>query len=199
MELDEVKELWQKQTVHSHKSQEDLDHIIKTRSKKPLNRIYRNMLIELVSSVVIVLTVWLTVYAEDLNLLDWILFSALFIPLTGLYFWVYKSTKIDLGRDNVSDTILKLNRLFNIYRKNITICLFGIPVGYVVGYLLAFASDEDGTTDWVFWVGLLAVIPVGLLTWYPLKWLVRKFYGQYISELKKLVAEIKNGEHAILR
>jgi hypothetical protein len=191
MELDEFKDIWKKQETASLRNAAALDEIVRQRSKKPLGRIYRNMVLEVVFSALTFVVVVIFILG-GINYLAAALILALFGLISWVYFYVYRQTRVDFSTDSFKTTVLKLNRMFSFYQQYINLCLYGLPVGFLLGYTYSWMADPEKTFGWQILGGYALVIPVTALSWFPIKWIIRKYYGKHIVELKALVAELKD-------
>jgi Zn-dependent protease with chaperone function len=153
------------------------------------------MFLELLTSIVVFIGVLFFVSKEIARIETWVVGTVVFLSLVLSYWYVYKSTRIEITKDNFKQVVFKLNRLFSIYEIYIRICIVLLPLGFVLGYSMSWLSREGNSfMDSRFWIPLVIALPFVLLLWFPAKWLINNIYGQYIVELKALVAELQEKE-----
>ncbi|MEM7548315.1 MAG: hypothetical protein AAF363_01475 [Bacteroidota bacterium] len=193
MELEDIKEIWNKQVTDDHRSEEEMDEILKAKSKNPLKRIYRSMALELSAVILIFFSFGLMDYYSG-KVVHYVSYSVLSILSIVIYWVYYRIIRIDKAKDSFKQTIIKLNRIFKIYKAYLNLCVYGMPIGLLIGMGIGMMEDGKLNTDPVFWVVALVLAAFTLLLTKPIKWLAHYFYGRHISDLKDLVAEIKELE-----
>ncbi len=202
MELDDLKDIWKKQTsAIPLKGEAEIAAMLKGTSKSIVGKLKRSVWVELVFTLVAGLA--LVVYA--LTLPSGALKSTtVAIPLVFVGYAVYYIKKLILLsrfnpmtgniRSNIENLISNLSGYLRFYRRSYTILY---PVYFCLGII--FRIIEKGTETTFDTLRqpktLLLLLAVAVLfyissTWL-VNWLLRKLYGNHLQKLKALLNDIR--------
>ncbi len=205
MELDQLKEMWgDVATQKNSTSGEELQNLLRKKSKSPIAKMKRNLLLELI--VVLVLYVatiayYFIAYSGGMQWNAWLLL------VIAVFFLFYYQRKYKLlnsmecvtceVKSNLKTQLVTLEKYVRFYLLAGT-ALF--PFAMIATGLIVFFYSPDITKDvadpsgkfvWIF-TGILVLfsavmtVPVYFIN----KWYVRKLYGQHVEKLKTIVEEM---------
>lgn len=201
MELDNLKEIWkgldEKQTRQG--SDDQILSMLHRKSKSPIAKMKRNLLIELIS--VIVLYSASTVY----YLLAWkgrYWELSLMFLLTGIFCILYYYRKYKLlnsmecvvcqVKSNLQRQLTTLEKYVRFYFISGTVLT---PIAYFATVFIIFSKTPGKNNDINFYI-IISVIGViiAVFVYYMNIWYVNKLYGQHIKKLKQVLKEMDNNE-----
>jgi len=207
MELDQLKDIWQKESSQA-KEDEQLKTLMNRRSNNPIARMKRNLLFELIAIIVLYgFTIAYYAYAfhGKMNEVSW------FMVGIALCFFVYYFRKNKLlnqmeclscqVKSNLQKQVNTLEKYVKFYLVAgtalvpLTIFFFSWLI-YVKSPRLPqsvfYPSDAypwwQTAIAWIAFVGIFTV-----LIYYLNKWYVKKLYGNHIQKLKELLTELNEG------
>jgi len=202
MELDDLKASWQK--MGADKAPVD-EHSIKTiisqKSKSELGRIRKNMFLDIVAGVIIIIWALITiVYVRhsSLSVLGVVLLMILIIGWIGLaYPRLYKNSKktsVSAGNlmNNLHNQIEHLEKDIQFYRNlNVYMYPLAIVVGLVLDQSALQAFKAELSTNYV----PLLIVVLAFAIVFPLyvlfvKWWANFMYGRFVKRLKHMYEEL---------
>ena len=207
MELDQLKEMWgDVATVKKVSSDEEIQAMLRKKSKSPIAKMKRNLMIEMI--VVIVLYSWI--------IIDYVIKYKgvmLSIPLLmfalGVLFVVYYVRKRKLLKDmecvtcevksNLQQQLTILGKYVRIYMLAGTL-LFPLTMIFMSVVLYFYSAEMQQLSKPVPFLPFLAVVAgIAIVLTIPIyflnKWYVRKLYGQHVEKLKLIVSEMSEEEN----
>jgi len=205
MELDQLKEMWgDVGSKEKSPSADELQALLQKKSKSPIAKMKRNLLIELLSIVIIYV---ITVAYYFLNHSGGMLSAAWMLMVIGVFYVFYYLRKRKLLnsmecvsceiKSNLKMQLVTLEKYVRFYMISGTLL---VPVVFVItGLIVLLYSPEAAsvpsvkTTNFLlkssavlFVVAIVFTIPI----YFANKWYVRKLYGQHIERLKTIVNEM---------
>lgn len=205
MELDQLKEMWSDVGSKEHgPSADELQALLHKKSKSPIAKMKRNLLIELLLIVVIYV---LTVVYYFLNYSGGMLSAAWMLIVIGVFYVFYFLRKRKLLnrmecvsceiKSNLKMQLVTLEKYVRFYMISGTLL---VPVVFIITGLIVLLYSPEATSvpsikTTAFLVGITAVLIVvaavfTIPIYYLNKWYVRKLYGQHIERLKSIVDEM---------
>ena len=201
MELDDLKDIWKKQTsAFPLKDEAEIAAMLKGSSKSIVGKLKRSVWVELIFTLIAGLA--LVAYALTLpsGALKW---TSVAIPLVFVGYAVYYIKKLILLskfnpmegniRSNIENLIKSLSGYLRFYRRSYTILY---PVYFCLGILFRIIEKGTYTTFETLKQPktLLILMAVAVLfyissTWL-VNWLLRKLYGNHLQKLKTLLHDI---------
>jgi hypothetical protein len=204
MELEQLKELWGSAVPVKETNENDLQQMLRQKSKSPIAKMKRNLLIELVF--IIVLYVYVAVY-YFINFKGGVLSIAWMMIAVALLFIVYYYKKRKLlnqmecvsceVKSNLSMQLQTLEKYTRLYLIAGT-ALF--PVALIFTGLVTFFYSPEITKANIkdpafFWITLGMLVFVAIVLTIPMyfinKWYVNKLYGQHVKKLKDILNEME--------
>lgn len=210
MELDEFGDLFNARFEQPpiEKSTEDISQQLRSRSGTALDRIMRNLLLEVGMGVAAIIIMTMAAYRLNsltirwLSVIIWILSIGQIVAFT----WQYRKLKrmiqpiaTDL-RSHLQQQIQVIDRFVKMY---LAFCLWSIPVGFVLGGFLGYTVAANGLNDpflrpldelKLSLVGVIVVLVLvlGLLVglFFMIKAYIRWLYGRHLDQLKACLAEL---------
>jgi uncharacterized membrane protein len=209
MELDDFKNIFREKTqVQSSKTKEEIEKLCHAKTTTALEKIMRNMVIEIIFSFIIgiALAVWvLSIKTTGLPLLVAVSAMIIVFVQAALFYPSYMKFK-GLQNNNaenlilwISELIITLESFIKAYRRYIT---WGIPVGGLLGAFIGISDNEneldiptlssqDHDSSWLFFIITLAFAAFLFYLAYQLAYYtIRKLYSKYLDELKSTQAEL---------
>lgn len=205
MELDQLKEMWgDVGTKQINTSEEELQILLRKKSKSPIAKMKRNLLVELVAVLVLyifTIAYYFTQYSGGMQWNAWLL---LFIGVLFLFYYQRKHKLLNSMecvscevKSNLKTQLIILEKYVRFYLLAGT-ALF--PFAMIATGLIVFfyspdiakdITDPSGKFVWIFTAVLVLCSAVLTVPMYFLnKWYVRKLYGQHVERLKIIVEEM---------
>ena len=204
MELDNLKEIWKglddKKTPVG--SNEEILSMLQKKSQRPLARMKRNLLAELIA--VIVLYSASTVY----YLMAWggrYWELSLMFVLAGAFcvFYYYRKYKLLNSMECVACEVKSnLQRQLTTLEKYVRLYFItGVvltPIAYFFAGFIIFAKTPGGAfNSKVFLIFSIVGVVISILFYYMNKWYVNKLYGQHVQKLKDVLKEMEATENGV--
>lgn len=210
MELDEFSALFNARFDESpvQKSIDDIAQQIKSRSGTALDRILRNLLIEIGVAFACIIGMSVVAYRIPSITLHWLAGAVWVLSIIQIaaFSWQYKQLKatalpmaVDL-RSHLQQQIRVIERFVTMY---LAFCLVSIPVGFILGGILGYTIASQKRTDpFLNPIDKLHPGPLGLLiiaagtaafligVVYFFKAYIRWLYGRHLHQLKSCLAEL---------
>jgi len=204
MELDELKDIWQKNAPTQPKNEAELAMMLKGSSNSVVAKLKKSVWFEL--SFTIVAGIGLLIYALTLpsGALKWTAVSIIILFVAYSFYYIKKLmllNKFDSGAVNLKETLVRLvNSLtayLRFYKRSYAILY---PVYFLLGLL--FTAIERGTdnfiravssTSSIIWLTTLCICFFVISTWFT-SWYLRKLYGNHIDKLKSMLDELNQLE-----
>ncbi len=205
MELDQLKEMWgDVGSKEQGPSADELQALLQKKSKSPIAKMKRNLLVELLFIIVLY---FFTVVYYFLNYSGGMLIAAWMLIVIGVFYVFYFLRKRKLlnrmecvsceVKSNLKMQLVTLEKYVRFYMISGTFLfpLVFITTGLVVLLYSPEATATPSIKSTTFLAGITAVLVVvaAALTipiYYLNKWYVRKLYGQHIERLKAIVNEM---------
>jgi hypothetical protein len=207
MELDQLKEMWgDVATVKKVSSDEEIQAILRKKSKSPIAKMKRNLFIEM-WVVVILYSVTITDYF--LTLKGMMLGLAWLMLASFLLYMLYYVRKRKLLNDmecvscevksNLQQQLRTLEKYIRLYLYLGTL-FFPVIMIFTGVILFLYAPElknqEPTVPLWAFVTALSVIAFVLTIPMYFLnKWYMRKLYGQHVDKLKAIVNEMSAEEN----
>src|ERR1700730_16608389 len=203
MELEQFKNLWRLETVH-HKKDEQLLSFLQRRSNKPIARMKRNLLFELIAVILsygFAIVYYFFAFQGRMSEVSWFMIGI------ALFFFVYyfRKNKLLSQMECISCQVRSnLQRQVSTLEKYVRFYLIAgtalIPLTILFFSWLIYVKSPlkpnsvfFHSTAYAWWQTSLAWIAVvclsTILVYYLNKWYVAKLYGNHIRKLKELLAE----------
>jgi hypothetical protein len=206
MELEQLKEMWS--DVGQSKtstSEQELQTILQKKSKSPIAKMKRNLIIEMI--IVLVLYTWSIIY-YFMKFDGAILSIAWLMLLTGALFMIYYFRKRKLLQEmecvscevksNLQLQVKTLEKYIRFYLVGGTLMFPLIMIASGIIIFLFDAKMQISSANISFWSFFLLLLLVSAILTIPMyflnKWYVRKLYGQHAEKLKKIVNEMSEEE-----
>ena len=201
MELEDLKSIWKSSgPVFAPKNEQEIGMMLKGRSISIINKIKRNVWIELVFTIAV--SVALLIYALSLQkgAMKWTSISLLLMCLASTIYYIKKLSVLNRVQginENLHDTIsflvTNLTGYLKFYKNSYTVLY---PVYFMLGLL--FSVLERGPDNFVEFLSqpitiiyllLMAGIFFIISSWFA-RWFLRKLYGDHLEKLKSILNEL---------
>jgi hypothetical protein len=205
MELDELKNIWQKNRPgFQSKDEAELATMLKGNSKSVVDKLKKSAWFELIFT--FLAGVAMLIYALTLpnGALKWTSVSILLLFVAYSVYYIKKIlllNRFNPGVDNLKETVQKLvdnlSSYLRFYKRSYSILY---PIYFVLGLL--FGALETGSEVFIakvtnpktlmyliFWGGIFFFLSTWVTTWY-----LKKLYGNHLDKLKSLLSEFKSFE-----
>lgn len=200
MELDNLKAAWQGQVTNAGAhSKEQILSMLQKKSQRPIARMKRNLLVELIL-IVVIYTVTIIYYAITRGGRYWQI--ALMLFAVGFLFLLYYYQKNKLlksmecvaceVRSNLQRQVTMLEKYVRLY------FIAGViltPLAYFTAGIIAIYKAPPqvfsaSTHYWFFGSGII----IAIVSYFLNKWYVNKLYGQHVKKLKALLLQMEEAE-----
>lgn len=204
MELENLKELWNSDVSVKETNEEAIQQMLRQKSKSPIAKMKRNLLIELL---VVVVMYTLIDFHYFINFKGGVLSIAWMMIVIGLLFVVYYYNKYKLlnkmecvtceVKSNLSLQLKTLEKYIKFYLISATAL---VPVAMIfTGMVTVFYSPKTTKANIndpaFFWVTLGVIVLFSAILTVPVyflnKWYVNKLYGQHVKKLRDIVNEME--------
>lgn len=205
MELDQLKETWGNMDSASSASEQELQAILQKKSKSPIAKMNRNLLVEML--VVLVLYSYSIVQyfikfkgamlsIPWLMIISWVLYMVYYFRKRKLL------SEMDCVTCEVKSNLqLQVRTLQKYIRLYLIVGTLLFPFIMLTAGIIIFLFDpkiQANPNHMSFWpfFGVLFLISTILTipVYYVNKWYVRKLYGQHADNLKQIVNEMNEEE-----
>lgn len=207
MELDQLKEMWgEMATDKKGSSFEEIQAMLHKKSKSPIAKMKRNLMIEMVA-VIVLYTLIIIDYAMKYS--GVMLSIPLLMFVLGVLFVIYYIRKRKLLKDmecvtcevksNLQQQLTILGKYVRFYMLAGTL-LFPLTMIFMSVVLYFYSAEMQQVSKPVPFLPFIAVVTViALILTIPIyflnKWYVRKLYGQHVEKLKLIVSEMSEEEN----
>ena len=209
MELDDFKNIFREKTQsNSSKSKEEIEALLHKKSTSALEKIMRNMIVEILLSFAVCIA--LALYHASIKpnslrlLLAFLTIAAVLIQVVFFYPSFQRFRQLHKsGSENLivwlKELIHTLEKFIKAYQRFIA---WGIPIGGILGGMIGFMeSDEDLpiptlSLDFIkseiLYIAIILVIAIVIfkfIHWIAL-YTVKKLYSKYLDELNSSLNEL---------
>lgn len=198
MDLDNLKNVWKEQeSANIPDSEKDIISMLGKKSQRPIARMKRNLMWELVA-VVVLYVLAISFFVMDQGGRYWE--NALLLFLIGIAFLIYYYYKNRLlkqmecvsceVRSNLEMQVSTLEKFIKFYFRA------GVAITPIVYYVSAFivlyksAIGLNAPTNLLF-VFLGTGVVITIASYYFNRWYVNKLYGQHVAKLKELLGQME--------
>lgn len=206
MELEDLKNIWQKSDLYKPRREEEITDMLKGRSQSIISRLRRNVWFELVFTIVggILLLYYVFSIPSPSFRTAFIL-----VLLSFLLYIIYYVRKIKLlnrfegsqgnVRANLERLVRDLDAFLRFYYRSYTL----LYPGYLMLIVILAIADQGlseflkSLRDWrtVAYLLFLVLLSFALSFWIS-KWYLGKLYGTHLQKLRGLLEELREGDNA---
>ncbi len=210
MELDDFKNMLNQklETNHLLLSEADLTALLSQKAHSIYGKIKRSIWFEIISSFIIIIAFAYIGFSSKYHPVNiyFIFFTFLLMPFLLIFFYLLKKTnQLNQLNQPIKDNMQSLVDLMEEFMKRyfqFTIAL--IPICYIFSFAVGYSEKEpilaldSSFKEYNISKGFLFGFTIGYLIaltfsiFYFTKWYLKKLYGNYIAELKKCIAELKD-------
>lgn len=206
MELEDLKNIWQKGDLYKPRREEEISEMLKGRSKSIIARLRRNVWFELVFTLVGGMLLLYYVFSIPNPS-----FRSAFVLvlLSFLLYIIYYVKKINLlnrfeespgnVRANLERLVSDLDAFLRFYYRSYTLLYPGYLLLIVILAIADLGPTEflESLRDWrtVAYLLFLVLLSFALSFWIS-KWYLGKLYGTHLQKLRGLLRELQEGDNA---
>lgn len=199
MELDNLKTIWKEQeTPVPETDPARLAYLLQTRTRRPIDRMRRNLRIEAVLMIIAYVPTILAykdMFGGRLSMIS------LFLLLVFVFYWIYYYLKSQLLRNMqcvVCEVRSNLARQVGTLRKYVRFYLWSGVLVTLIAIIVAWETLRYSMKlkalplHWWFDPASLLVLmaPFAVGLYYLNKWYIDKLYGRHIEKLQELLREM---------
>lgn len=184
-----------------YESLSDVEKLAKQKSDNILNKIRRNILVESVASIILVILVGIAFYNWE-RLVFWG-FLVFIVIVTAMSFRLYVNfahSLRDVNQQNILNSLKEYVRITGHYIKRLKVYIYYVtPIGYMVG--LAFGTFADAGSETAeqlllrIGIGILIGIPILIpMIWFFNKKYIKWLYGRHHEALKQVLENLEKEE-----
>lgn len=203
MELDDLKNIWQKGDLFKPRREEEFTSMLKGKSHSIIARLKRNIWFELTFTIVGGLLLLYYAFSIPSPSLRW---GGIFVLLSFLLYIIYYIKKINLLnrfegsegniKSNLENLIQDLDAFLRFYYKSYTLLYPAYLALIVIVAIvdLGMVQFLDSLKDWKT-IGLLlflVLLSIALSLWIS-KWFLGKMYGKHLQKLRTLLKDLEEG------
>jgi uncharacterized membrane protein YfcA len=206
MELEDLKNIWQKSDLYKPRREEEISEMLRGRSKSIIARLRRNVWFELIFT--IVGGILLLYYVRSIPSFSFRIAFVLILCSFVLYI-IYYVKKINLlnrfegssgnVRTNLEWLVADLDAFLRFYYRSYTILFPGFLMLTLILAIaeLGLAQFLESLREWktVAYLLFLVLFSVALAFWIG-KWYLRKLYGTHLQKLRGLLRELQEDSRA---
>jgi FtsH-binding integral membrane protein len=206
MELDQYKDDLKQMLNQSlpEKTPVDLEKLLKGRSQSALDKIRRNMYLEIVLGVLITLGVGVA-SAWHTSRVAWLMATLMvvIVVVQAIGFWWQSKKMVNVSPDDdiqqaLTRLIAHVERFVHLYLQfNRVVYAVSLLLGAGLGFRLAIYDEQDSilqafqeVLDQHIILSTVLSIFLIVLGWAIVRWWIRVGYAQYLQTLKECLAEL---------
>ena len=204
----DLRNIWNsdRDDARSHyESISDVEKLARRQSKGVLDKIRRNIFIEFVFSIILVIILAIVIYRWDSKVAFWI-FA---VPFAGIiYFSVYLNVRFfrdlrSVYHKQVVDALKRYVYLVGRYIRRVKIMTWYLtPVGYLIGLTAGtFAGrNQESLMELLVQMGIGAIVGLPLLLglmWFATSKYIKWIYGKHYDSLKKILNNLEEEETSV--
>lgn len=204
MELEDLKNIWQKSDLYKPRREEEITDMLKGRSQSIISRLRRNIWFELVFTIVGGILLLYYVFSIPSPSFRWAFVLVLLSFLLYIIYYVKKIKLLNRFEDSQGNVRTNLERLVNdletflrFYYRSYTL----LYPGYLMLIVILAIADQgmaqflDALRDWRTIAYLLFLVALSLaLSFWISKWYLGKLYGRHLQKLRGLLRELEEGD-----
>jgi hypothetical protein len=204
MELDNLKEIWKglddKKTPVG--SNEEILSMLQKKSKRPIARMKRNLLVEMVS-VIIIYSASTAYYFMAWSGRYWEIGLMFFLAGVFCVFYYYRKYKLLNSMECVACEVKSnLQRQLTTLEKYVRLYFItGVvltPIAYFFAGFIIFVKTPGNSYNLNQYLIFTAIgIVITIACYYLNVWYVNKLYGQHVRKLKEILSEMEGTENGI--
>lgn len=194
----ELKDIWQQQDNRSLSNQE-IASSLRKQSKHPIHTLQRNLLISIGFTVFFLIAFSALFFYVHEVLIQVLLVVIILFYLAGTVFtykeWQY-NRRILFSDEPVKAALQAIvKRIRRSLRTSERVAIFIYPVSIAAGFLLGFSEEKELTLllEEPLGIGILLVtiiLGTPASNWLA-KWMNKKAYGKYLSQLEEQIHDMK--------
>jgi uncharacterized membrane protein len=201
MELDDLKNIWQKTDLFKPKLEEEIAVMLKGRSHSIIGKLKRNVWLELVFTTIasgMLLYYSLSIPSATLR------WAFVFVLISFLVYIVYYIKKINLlnrfeaSQGNIKANLENLINDLHAYLKFYNTSYSLLYPAYLLSIVLLAILDRgvaqfvESLRDWriILFLVFLILFSLSLSLWFN-KWYLKKLYGTHLQRLKGLLDDLQ--------
>jgi hypothetical protein len=204
MELEKLKELWDGSTNSSiPMNEEDLNQILKKRSRRPIALIKRNLKLEVLFVFLLYgFIIWLILNQVDS---DFLYFDIILLLVAGILFFIYAFYKYKLlnklecvtceVKSNLNLQLNSLEKLVNLYFK---VGNIGVIFVYIIAGTISYIEAKGETVSFPHHIEMMIFLAIGavmfIINYFFSRWYLFTLYGKHIQKLKNIIYEMDESE-----
>ena len=206
MELDDLKNIWQKSDLYKPRREEEITDMLNGRSKSIIARLRRNVWFELVFTIIggmLLLYYVFSIPSPSFRT------AFVLVLLSFLLYIIYYLKKIKLlnrvegspgnVRANLERLVHDLDAFLRFYYRSYTLLYPGYLLLIVILAIADLGLDQflESLREWrtVAYLLFLVLLSVALSFWIS-KWYLGKLYGTHLQKLRGLLRELQEGENS---
>jgi hypothetical protein len=204
MELEQLKNLWPKETGAVQKQDDYLLSLLSKRSNSPIAKMKRNLLSELIAIIVlytITIVYYFFAFEGRMAEISWFMIGAALL----FFIYYYRKNKLLNNMQCVSCQVkshleLQLGTLekyvrFYLLAGNILFPVTMLAVGYIAIVLYPHRLHPSGpvyysTSLIITYLAMTLILSIGI--YFLNKWYVNRLYGRHIRKLREMLNELKD-------
>lgn len=197
MELNDLKNIWQnnaeEHTTAAPKAPNEIGEIIRRKATGILSKIRRNFFWDVVISAPISISIVACVLLFMLPGISTYITVTVLVCYSIFLFSQLRSqmpAKNDLTqnlKDSLETTIMQVKKMKRLYLRYMMVIFPLVFLSKFIGQKLLEENQMIFTQkDWWF---LLMTLSMPVLIYYPMRWLIHRFYGRHINRLENCLKE----------
>lgn len=204
MELDDIKNIIQKEVPTETLSEDSFKKVKKWRSLHPAEKIRKKVLFENLLGLAVAMLALIFVFIYKQNIPTELQLIAVLIIAISIFYGFYKVYELDnllKFSENTKDFLTNFNKAITSYIRILTITsLIMFPTGFYVGLSLGFLREnqvaiQEIVQHWIaqptyFILSTVALIPMTYGVYVLIKIIYSKLYGKHIHEIDILIQEL---------
>ena len=209
MELDDLKGFINQQLIKDspNMSEQNIAGILKGRAVSVITKIKKSLWFEIICCIVVAIGfLYIALFTQrDSIKIYFGFFGVLFIPFTLVFFYLLKKIKdFDNSVLPVKENLQQLVQVLEEFAKRyFQFNMALLPICFLFAFVLGFNEKtpiepldhlmetfKDAKTLYIVLMVAYTIL-MGVALVYLTKWYIKKLYGNYINQLKVLLAELK--------
>ena len=201
LDLNKIWDSDREKARNHYESLSDVEKLAKKKSDNVLNKIYRNILVESIASLILVVLIGIAFYEWE-RLVFWAYsFFIIIVIAFSLRLYLNFSRGIkNVNQKKVVDSLREYVRITGHYIKRLKVYIYYVtPIGYLIGLVFGTIANpgEDTFVEILIRIGIGSAIGIpilALIIWFFNKKYIKWLYGRHYDSLREILENLEREE-----
>ncbi len=184
-----------------YESLSDVEKLAKKKSDNVLNKIYRNILVESVFSLIVVVLLGIAFYEwEKIVFWGYTVFTVIVVAISMRLYLNFSRRMKNVNQKKVVNSLREYVRITGHYIKRVKAYIYYVtPAGYLTGLVFGILSSPgvDSINEILTRIGIGSAVGIpflALMIWFINKKYIKWLYGRHYDSLKQILENLEREE-----